>query len=323
MVDAWHSGYRLAAISDLLIGQIWRLFTSGLDKLKYLRQIFAALVLGAVVSGCAPSNTMPVATDATATPGTSLLDPGVNRALNTKLIGWNSGGTSPASKQLNFIYRVTNDPNVVEVYVNKVWYKLDYAPSRFGFIGGADGKMIEIFPQFTSADNQVAQVYIAHYASDLNFLYAGYGIYGIPTKQSEINALSGTATFTGRAGMALWDNNLNFSDGKGPAVLRVDFASNSIEGEFDISESGFSDVGHLMPSTRIVFAPTTITGSSFVPILLFNVSDFGFDGAPAYAADGQFYGVNGSSVGGTFFGQATKNGGLSNVKFQGAFTADQ
>ena len=278
-------------------------------------------VLGLAACGSDPS--VPTASNTTAVPGGSLADVGVNRALKANFIGHERSRAQPAVRNIEFLVRGNANPENMRIHVDGDWYTLRYVPSEFGYIGGNGSRMIEVYPQHTTSENQLAQVYVAYYANDLRFLYAGYGLYGIPTSGLEIRALGGTATYTGRVGVAVWDDQLNFSDGKGIAVLRANFGTDMIEGELDLSESGFSDPGHEMTTTRIIMAPSPISGAQFIPDLGISATDFGFDAPPSVSSTGRFYGVEGSSVGGQFSGQATRDGGATAIEFQGAFSADQ
>ena len=278
-------------------------------------------VLGLAACGSDPS--VPTASNTTAVPGGSLADVGVNRALKANFIGHERSRAQPAVRNIEFLVRGNANPENMRIHVDGDWYTLRYVPSEFGYIGGNGSRMIEVYPQHTTSENQLAQVYVAYYANDLRFLYAGYGLYGIPTSGLEIRALGGTATYTGRVGVAVWDDQLNFSDGKGIAVLRANFGTDMIEGELDLSESGFSDPGHEMTTTRIIMVPSPISGAQFIPDLEISATDFGFDAPPSVSSTGRFYGVEGSSVGGQFSGQATRDGGATAIELQGAFSADQ
>ncbi len=193
-----------------------------------------------------------------------------------------------------------------------------------GMLGSATAIL---YPGALAADDTVGSGYLANYDTTLgpdNFSYLGINVAGFNTDPGEVGAQTGTAAFTGRSRVIISHGGANNVFASGGAVLDADFDAGTIDGLLTVS-TDFADVpaNATADSSEITILPTTLDGGTFETTIALNPGDFGMEIFSGGDADGQFFGVDASGIGGFVSGAGTKDGGATDVLLQGGFVADR
>ncbi len=155
-----------------------------------------------------------------------------------------------------------------------------------------------------------------------------YIIMGLPTRPSAVGALSGSASYSGPARLAVHyaDGAGGYGNATGTANLNVSFmpgGTSTLQGTMTFNPAGADSPAHaIAPGTTITIDPATISGNGFATTLSPNPADIGLSSVGATDMSGQFYGPTAGIVGATFNGTGTAADGTTPAVFHGGLLAD-
>ncbi|MEM9432285.1 MAG: hypothetical protein AAGA12_00060 [Pseudomonadota bacterium] len=159
--------------------------------------------------------------------------------------------------------------------------------------------------------------YLANFDTTLepdNFSYLGINVAGFNTSPANIGTQMGTAVFTGRSRLIVSHGSVNNVFATGDAVLNADFDAGTIDELLTVSTE-FADLpaNATAENSEISILPKTLDGVAFETRIALNPGDFGMETFAGGDADGQFFGVDASGIGGFVSGAGTKGGGATHL----------
>ncbi len=222
-------------------------------------------------------------------------------------------------------YQTTSDPSQIVAVVNGESVTMNFEGSSGQFVGNNSNYSVSSFVFANSADNQASLLAFQYddiSAGSWNF---GYAVSGLTTNPADIAALSGSATYNGASELFIIHGNVNLgqmADGSGTVLLNADFGTGTISGSMTISDKGSSTPGFALLPTTITIDPTMITGNGFSTTISATASDLAMTSITSSSLVGNFLGVNGANVGGSFSGSGISADGTTPATFYGGFLGE-
>lgn len=254
--------------------------------------------------------------------GDTVSDPNVVLTAVSPIILSTADGTYQLLQQVEGLAN-TADPTVKVITLDGLEVTLTQQPDG-NFVGTNGTEQIILVEGQGSAGNEVSLSYLAYFDTtdpDTAFSQVGFVVAGFNTDPSEVAALTGTVTYTGATSLVMTRGDSNNSYGFGPATFVADFDDGSISGEMTVSENG-SAPGFEISETTLTVNSAPITGNAFTTDMVISTAGLGIDSVDQSQLDGQFYGVDGAAVGGSYFATGTDDEGATTVLIQGGFVAD-
>ncbi len=159
-------------------------------------------------------------------------------------------------------------------------------------------------------------------------LQDSYIIMGLPTQPDTVGALSGSASYSGPARLAVHyaDGAGGYGNATGTANLNVSFVpggTSTLQGTMTFNPAGADSPAHAIAAgSVIIIDPTTISGNGFSTTLSLTPAEIGLDSIAATDIAGGFYGPSAGTLGATFNGSGTAADGTTPAVFHGGLLAD-
>lgn len=194
------------------------------------------------------------------------------------------------------------------------------------YYGEAAGSSVSLYAINESETGQVATywAFLTHDVADpSNGLYGPVTI-GINSNPAEVDALTGTATYNGRAGVAVSADDRSFhAYADGEIEITANFQSSTLAGEMALSEVENVREGDIeMNDVTILIDETSFAGNGFQTTMTVDPTDLGLASIGESEVSGQFYGHNGSDIGGSMNAFGTSENGTTAL-IVGAFSASR
>ena len=225
-------------------------------------------------------------------------------------------------KNQNVRVTIAPDYQSATVFVNNASYNLTvdpldpnrfYGTNSYGLIGFNTSSDVQIV-YFDYDDNAAIN---AGYENNGNF------VVGFTTDPVEVRDRVGTASYSGAATAKYYVGNFD-ETASGTAQMTANFGTGSVYGTIALTDDQPGS-GLAMPDIDMSFnqsMASNVSGNGFSGGISTTVNTTGGDTATISggALNGQFYGVDAASIGGTFWNTGTFNG--QQMLLQGAFASN-
>ncbi len=155
-----------------------------------------------------------------------------------------------------------------------------------------------------------------------------YVVMGLPTRPGTVDTLSGSASYSGPARLAVHfaDGAGGYANATGTATLNVAFApggASTVQGSMTFNPAGADSPAHaIAPGTVIAIDPATISGNGFAGALGLTPADIALSSVGATGVAGGFYGPAAGTLGATFNGSGVAADGTTPAVFHGGLLAN-
>ncbi|MEM8978433.1 MAG: transferrin-binding protein-like solute binding protein [Pseudomonadota bacterium] len=178
--------------------------------------------------------------------------------------------------------------------------------------------LVGLGSNYSNADAIYTQVY----DGGLDEFVGGWSHLGFNSSAETLGLRTGLATYSGAAFASARASGYFDSFGSGSANFTVNFDSNTIQGQVELSDRGSASSEFEFPSLLIAFPETQFTGNTFNPdvTVQFTGANSSNGVVDSASLQGQFYGSTAQTVAGNFIGSGSSDV-FDDIMVQGGFTA--